>query len=364
MDTIEPLPTDRPSDRALRSLGPAIRRIRGALGHRGPAPSLVRAILGTVAADDPARAAWAATTVRDGDPAVIAVGPPGSEPSAFLRIARSPSAVAGLDVARRAQTEARAAMGAGAEVVPEIVAAGTTDGARWIAERALAGEPGRRLMTDGTRRARAVAAVARAIRPLHGAATARAIDDDDLRTWVTERVRLVASTTAATRSWADDLERRLDAALRGRMLPVGRIHGDLWLENARFAPGGDRVTALVDWDSSAAAELALQDLVHLAVTTRRRSERRDFGPVLVDLLDRAGSEAAGPITLRSLLSAVPTGEPEDTDLDAPIAAELEPETSLLLAWLRFVQVNVARHPELAADRRWVEANVRRVVAWR
>jgi aminoglycoside phosphotransferase len=376
---------DRPTDRRDRLIRPAIRRIRGAWRHRFGASASISAaetavILEHVASASPSAAGWRLLDVRPGDPALASLGADPAAPAAYLRVARSPDAIAGL---LRAETAQRALADRLPGLIPEVIAAGLVGDARWLVESAVSGEPGTDRSDDAGDLDGAVAAVVVAVRRIHAASEPRVVGDADVERWIGAGLRVVRDVTdasAETRAWLAATERRLVDALRGATVPIGWIHGDLWLDNVRFVPGEDRVTGIVDWDSAASDDLALHDLVHLALTTRRRAYRREYGSVLLEAVQAVRRLGEGDsVTVGGLLhgAAAPergrgrehaAGAPS-AELDSPIAAletpieagGLDPESILLLAWLRFVATNVGRHAELRGRRPWIDANVRAVM---
>ena len=149
----------------------------------------------------------------------------------------------------------------------------------------------------------------------------------------------------------------ISAELRGRTLVAGWIHGDLWPANVLFRRDEFVVSGIVDWDSAGNSELALHDRLHLALTTRRLVERKELGPVLIELLTGGGWTDDDRVVLGA--HAEPIDEIEE---GAEIRSGLSVRTGLWLFWLRFVESNLARHPGLATDRAWMVANVERVIA--
>ena len=187
--------------------------------------------------------------------------------------------------------------------------------------------------------------------------------------WVTGRllaIRPLVSTggsLAASRAEPlDALAADLSAALTGRAMRIGWIHGDLWPANVLIDPATWQVSGLVDVDSAEPGELLLQDLLHLALTTRRRIERRDLGAVVAELLSGAPWADDDRIVLGPAADEPSEADPAASDLAA--FGGLDRSTALWLYWLRAIDINLVRHPELAADRRWVEVNVLRVLACR
>jgi hypothetical protein len=328
---------------------------------RGHAPR----ILAAIAAVRSDATTWVVQDSRVGEPTILIVGPPGGTPAAIVRVARSRSGQAGLERAAAAldQLHLRLTSLEVDTLLPVPIARGELSGRTWLAEGALAGTSARTLLPDAERRRRMLVATTQAIAGLH-AATARpvVVDDALLGRWVTARVAGIAAVlrrgSGASRDGARlaRVAASVAAELRDRTLSAGWIHGDLWPANVLVAGDGAEIRGIVDWDSAEEGELALHDRLHLAVTTRRLVERTELGPVVAGLLTGGGWTADD----RAVLDA-PAGD----GLTGPAGdglSSLPDPTALWLYWLRFVESNLARRPELATDRPWLAANVEQVLA--
>jgi hypothetical protein len=360
-----PLPS-----RPIRNLAAVRRRIGQALrarsnrqlsiADRRAGQRIIEAI-GQVRSD---ASRWVVQGGRAGEPTILRVGLRGGPPAAIVRLVSTPAGRAGLE---RADTALQALRGRLAPamngILPEAITAGTLENRIWYAESALAGRSARALIGDPAARRRMLAATTMSIGAIHVAtAGAALVDGALLERWIGRRAAAISEVLAPTPGAAADALARIAAAaaadLRGRILPLGWIHGDLWPANILVRGDPPTVAGIVDWDSAAEDELALHDRLHLALTTRRLVEHRDLGPVLADVLhgvpwgddDRVVLDAAeGP----------PDGPAEGP---ADGFSGLSERTALWLYWLRFVEANLLRHPELATDRGWLAANVEQVLA--
>jgi aminoglycoside phosphotransferase (APT) family kinase protein len=124
----------------------------------------------------------------------------------------------------------------------------------------------------------------------------------------------------------------LHERLEGLTLSVGWVHGD-------FSPGnvlvdGGRVCGIVDWDQAIPDGLPVLDLLQFM------------------LASRSGELGAAIASFR------PTGA--ERDLLADHAVELD--AAVLLCWLRHVGANLEKSGRYASNRRWLEANVKAVLA--
>jgi hypothetical protein len=325
-------------------------------------------ILAALGAVRPEAPTWVVQDSWAGEPTILVVGPRGGAPIALVRVARSRSGQAGVDRAASALTELHERL-AGLEVdalLPVPLAGGVLPDRTWHAESFLPGVSARTLLPDAELRRSMLVASAQAIRTIH-VATARPVlvDAALVERWVTARAGFVAATlrrgsTASPGAAAlDGVASRLASDLLGRTLSVGWIHGDLWPANLLVTGDSAAISGIVDWDSAEGDELALHDRLHLAITTRRLLERKELGPVIAGLLtgavwtddDRAVLDSPSGAGAGSAATASDDGL---STLPAP--------TALWLFWLRFVEANITRHPELSTDRAWRSANVERVLA--
>jgi aminoglycoside phosphotransferase (APT) family kinase protein len=291
---------------------------------------------------------------RTGGGLVVFVGPPHRS---ILSVR-----IAGTDLGRLAFQREEAALAAllaadlpdgVRRLVPEVVATGEVSGVGYLVQRFLAGrgvDPRRRGRHG---RARLLAAVAAAIRPLHEATAAEeAPSAEDIERWVDRRVGLVLQLTGSEARRDRSVDARLAAlcstlreSLLGSPIRTARIHGDLWTGNVLIErdPGGaPAVSGIVDWDSSTGNEPPFQDLLHLQMYTQKLVERAPLGTVIVRALAGKGPQPS-------------------------LAGQVEPPTltrreELLLYWLRQVEVNLVRNPAGSADPRWRRRNVDPVIA--
>jgi hypothetical protein len=359
--------------RPVRSVREILRRVgrvgRAELGRQRPSVGArdLTTILAAVSAVHVDARTWVALDRRAGEPELVFIGLEGSPPSAIVRVARSPAGRSGLARAQRA-LEALRAQAAGlpatASALPTILAHGDVDGASWLAEVAFSGRSGQELLSDPVRRRAALEATAAAIDAVH-AATARetVVGDAEIARWVGNRVRMIGELRAGTntqlagREALEGIASSVELAILGRTVTTTWIHGDLWPANVLIDDAAEPHVGIIDWDSAEPDELPLQDHLHLAITSRRIVAHKDLGAVLGDLLRGAPWTPDDRIAL-GRGSGAASGWPE-VAIDDPTG--LPSATALWLYWLRFVESNLARHPELGADRGWVAANVEHVL---
>lgn len=313
---------------------------------------------------------WVVHDRRAGEPELMFIGPQGGPPSAIVRVARSLSGRLGLARAREALEALHVRLvpsPSAAGVIPTILGYGELDGASWLAEGAFSGRSGRELLSDPVRRRAVLEATAIAIDAIH-AATARetVVGDTEIARWVTDRVRVVSELGTGTNAWRAgpgalaalaSIASSVEAAIRGRTVTTSWIHGDLWPANVLLGGDAGAHIGIVDWDSAEPDELPLQDQLHLAITSRRIVDHKDLGTVVADLLGGVPWTLDDRIALAGRAGASPHG----VDLLNAGPGGLPSATALWLYWLRFVESNLARHPELAANRAWVAGNVEHVL---
>jgi hypothetical protein len=354
-----------------RNVREFLRRVSGAgrperLGLRSTlAAHDLAAILAAISAADAEATIWVVLAMRPGEPEILFLGRRGEAASAVIRIARTKHGRSGLARELDALESlhiALAGIPAHGGLIPTILGHGDLDGAAWLAERAVRGRSGRKPLGNPAQRRLVLEATAAAIDQIHKAtARARVVGDPEIRHWVGDRVGIIEdidSSGSPRVSGIDSLATIASSVareLQGRSVTTSWIHGDLWPANVLIDERGG--IGIIDWDSAEPDELPLQDQLHLTITSRRIVEHKDLGTVVSELLRGAPWTADDRIALASPAGAGSSwyGVPIDDPSGAPS------KTALWLYWLRFVESNLARHPELSADGAWVAANVERVL---
>jgi aminoglycoside phosphotransferase (APT) family kinase protein len=233
-------------------------------------------------------------------------------------------------------------LGAWERFVPEILAAGETDGMTYVVERAFGGVPASSLLTDTARRAEVLAEVSSTVAELHRLTSATlAVDDAVLDRWVgvpLEGLRRIG------RPWRgiERLGGELREFLAGRSVEVSWVHGDYWPGNVLVDETSASVRGVVDWEWAADGELPAHDVFHVVLFTRSMLERTDLGLLVRDLLrgrSRTGAERD------QLEQVVPQGDPQWF------------RTALLLYWMRHLASHLGQ-PATGTNRWvWVRRNV-------
>ena len=366
------------ASRPARSASRLRRRIGRAWQRRGASRRLIAdraelpGILAVLSAIRPDAQTWVVHGSHAAEPAILIVGPEGAASASVIRIAHSAVARQGLVKAAAAVEALRQRLSDGrvTALLPAPISQGDLGDRHWLAETALPGVSARSMLSDPAARARMLVAATAAIAMIHEETGARiVVDDARLAAWVHQRTRRIADALPRGRPSDADLvglatiESAVAIGLRGRSLTAGWVHGDLWPANILVEPVGGSVTGLVDWDSADAGELALHDRLHLALTTRRLVAHEELGRVLVALLRGAAWTDDDRIVLGADLDL---GSGQGSGPARPLPADeaftgLGIQIALWLYWLRFVDTNLLRHPELATDRDWLATNVREVL---
>ena len=191
---------------------------------------------------------------------------------------------------------------------------------------------------------------AAAIRVLHAAtATETPVDEGVLRIWVDDPVTVLRSTAAnplragSDHAALDRIGARLREELSGRVLTTCLVHGDFWLGNVLTTAEGT-VSGIVDWERAGPGVSAL-DVMTLVLTAQVHDRRREFGPVVRDLLRGDGFD---PGEQRLLAGG-------------PGAGELPERTVLLLTWLHHAASNLQKRNHYRSNPVWVTTNVHYVL---
>jgi aminoglycoside phosphotransferase len=235
-------------------------------------------------------------------------------------------------------------------MVPVVLESGVVESRPWLVETHLHGADARLAsarLGDGVVLARA----ATAIRLLHAETAAESVVDEAvLRSWVDEPIAELRATAGAPlrvgadHAALDRIRAQLRDELSGRVLTTCFVHGDYWLGNVLTARDG-RVAGIVDWERAGTPGLSAVDLMTLVLTARVEQRRREFGPVVRDLL-RSGVVEPGEA---ALLEA------------GPGAGELPIRSILLLTWLQHAASNLQKRNHYRSNPVWVTTNVHYVL---
>jgi hypothetical protein len=216
-------------------------------------------------------------------------------------------------------------------LTPRLHARGHTASASWVAERAL---PGRRPSRASASLVRQAADVCASFPRSDGPPAATAADLSSIAAVLPDRAGAL-----------DALASELSGTLQ--TLPSILRHGDLWTGNLLVDHRGT-LSGLVDWDAAHPEAVPGADVLQLVATELRRAGRRALGPAFLARPWRLLEVRQATARYWSALGI----RADDHVLDAVGVAW----------WATEVHGTLARLPHRAADERWVELNVDRVLA--
>jgi hypothetical protein len=173
------------------------------------------------------------------------------------------------------------------ELIPRSLAQGRAGRLTYRVDSALEGSPPRGGAGSEASLGRWQRAAAEAIHVLHSTTAGPvALDDGRADRWVDAPLRVLwprRPRSGWLRSRVEYLRHELHRAIAGRRLRTGWVHGDFWLGNLLVStPAG--VRGIVDWDAASCGELAVRDVMHLLLYTRRMATGQQLGRIVGDLL--------------------------------------------------------------------------------
>jgi aminoglycoside phosphotransferase (APT) family kinase protein len=316
-----------------------------------------------IASDSAARAACGPRTViaraelTSTDVVVVIVAPPGGPSCAVFKLPVTARAVDGVEREGRALTALHGdeRLRDWRRLIPLPRASGALDGRRYRVDTVLRGRTVLDQLGDDSTRRRLLESAAETIHVLHRAsATAVEVDDRLAERWIDAPADDLLAHGAA-RGLEPRLHRlreELRAAVMGRRVSAGWIHGDYWLGNLLFEASEPRPRGIVDWDAAAETQLPMIDVLHLLLSTRWLTTGRDLGDLVLEQLRGGG----WPGEERPVLDRYGTWCHEGS---------LSERQLLLMYWLR----HVAHHARQQGSdgglryRRWQKRNVRPILAW-
>jgi aminoglycoside phosphotransferase (APT) family kinase protein len=289
------------------------------------------------------------------DMAVVILSPPAQPPLAVVKLPMTARAVDGMLRESRALAALHAdeRLGDWRRLVPVSLASGTLEGRRYRVDTALRGRVVLDGLREGNSRRQLIESAAETIHVLHRT-TASVVEVDERLAahWIDAPANDLLAHGAAPGlgSQVAALRDELGAALVGRRLSAGWIHGDYWFGNLLFEAGEAVPRGIVDWDAAGKPSLPVIDVIHLLLYTRRLITGRQLGEIVAEKLRGGG----WPAEERRLLDRYGTWCHGDS---------LSERHQLLLCWLR----HVAHHARQQGDdrtlgyRRWQGRNVRPVL---
>jgi aminoglycoside phosphotransferase (APT) family kinase protein len=287
---------------------------------------------------------------------IVSMGRTGGAPRFVIKMPMTPQAEEGLHRETRVLTTLHAdeRLGDWRRLIPRPLAEGTTG--RWIyrVDRALAGTPAANGVAGAGTLGPLQEKAAETIHLLHRATTRTMHGDRALaERWVDARLRDLwprGLRRGWLRSRCARLRDELRGAVLGRTLRTSWVHGDFWLGNLLVSQREGSIRGIVDWDAASPDELALHDIIHLLLYTRRMATGQELGLIVRNQL----REAAWPDDQLALLDRY-----GDSCHEA-----LSDRHALLLYWLRQVAAHARQQSRRGGPRYrlWERRNVQRVLA--
>ncbi|WP_156028074.1 phosphotransferase family protein [Candidatus Solirubrobacter pratensis] len=275
----------------------------------------------------------------------------GGRPSSVVKLPVTAAAARGLAREGAAMTalHADARLDGWRALLARPLASGSVLGQAYRVDSALsgrsvdAGEAGRRGLQDGA---------AETIHLLHQATATRVAGD--VERWIDAPVRDLARHGPPPPFIATRMRRlreELHEAVAGRDFSAGWIHGDYWIGNLLFEEARERPAGIVDWEAAAAPELAVHDVLHLLVSTRREASGEQMGTIVREQL----RHWSWPLRERRLLERYATWRHDGS---------LSDRHALLLYWLRQVAMEARQRSRIGGlrYRLWEARNVHVVLA--
>jgi aminoglycoside phosphotransferase (APT) family kinase protein len=287
---------------------------------------------------------------------VMSMARTGGPPRFVIKMPMTPQAEEGLrretDVLASLHADER--LGDWRRLIPRPLTEGTAGRRVYRVDAVLAGTPAAEGWVDEAARRRLLDAAAETIHFLHR--TTATITHGDLtlaERWVDARLHDLwpeGLRLRWLRSRCERLRQELHGAVLGHRLHTSWVHGDFWLGNLLVSQDAESVCGIVDWDAAAPAELALHDVMHLLLYTRRIGTGQELGSIVRNLL-RETAWADGEL---ALLERYGTWCHDGA---------LSHRHALLLYWLRQVAAHARQQGRGGPRYRlWERRNVYRVLA--
>ena len=313
-----------------------------------------RALAPAILADEAGLAVSRAQATSTGM-AIVSMGQAGGPPRFVIKMPMTRQAEEGLrrETAVLATLHADERLGGWRRLIPRPVTEGRTG--RWVyrVDTALPGTPATNAVAREGAPLQEIAA--ETIHFLHRATTRTVHGDRVLaERWVDARLRDLWPR-GVRRRWLRTrcarLRDELHGAVLGRALDTSWVHGDFWLGNLLVSQQEPSIRGIVDWDAASPDELALHDVMHLLLYTRRMATGQELGLIVRDQL----REAAWTDDELALLERYGAWCHDGA---------LSARHALLLYWLRQVAAHARQQSRRGGPRYrlWERRNVQRVLA--
>jgi hypothetical protein len=315
----------------------------------------VRALAPTILADEADLVVSSAQATSTGM-AILLMGQAGGPPRFVIKMPMTPQAEEGLhrETGVLATLHSDERLGDWRRLIPRPITAGASGGRVYRVDAALAGAPATDGIAGEAARGSVRETAAETIHFLHRATARSVLADRALaERWVEARLRDLwprGVRRGWLRSRSARLRDELHGAVLGRVLRTSWVHGDFWLGNLLISRQGVSIRGIVDWDAAAPDELALHDVMHLLLYTRRMATGQELGRIVCNQL-REGAWSNDELALLERYGA------------GCHDGALSDRHALLLYWLRQVAAHARQQARRGGPRYrlWERRNVRPVL---
>jgi aminoglycoside phosphotransferase (APT) family kinase protein len=282
-------------------------------------------------------------TVRDTATVMLMVGLDSSR-EAVVRIPLDHTADGRLQHAWSAIESLRDRAPCVASLVPEPLVRGDVGGIPFYAERRYEGVIAKSLLRDATYRPALMKAVLDFSLQLNAAVLEhKRVDDRVLEEHFATDFASIRRYVPGSAPRLEKLRSYVFNRMRGVMLPLVWIHGDLHASNILCDPGTGEIRVVIDWDSSGARGLPLLDLLHFLVSDARQPKGLCMGAGVASAFDGTLLTDAANDLIDRYLQAMEL--PRDSV--RPL---------LIMYWVRQVALRIARSDGELANR-WETSNL-------
>ncbi len=238
-------------------------------------------------------------------------------------------------------------------LIPEMKAKGQLATEEYVVWTQPVGKTAKSLVTAGTPVEEISRLVFDAMSPLRTVTAQTVIVDGAiLDEWISPGLAHLALTGRGATGQLAELRSRLEEGLAGSQLVVGRVHGELALDNIIMAEGPPRLVGLVRWELTRRAPLIL-DAASLALSDLVLRDGGELGSVVADLLQEPAAFEDHPAMLLAAAEGFGT---------ARHGGILTAETALLLSWLFLVGRPLPPGRTVSSDEVWLARNAQPVLA--
>lgn len=275
------------------------------------------------------------------DVVIAAIGPHDGHASEVVRVSRSERAERSIEANAKALRALAAdpRLGSWSNLAPKVLSTSSADGDLYTVESHMAGVPASELLIAGSPADDFQSNAGRVISDLHRLSMSSIrVDSTQLAIWLNEPVEAVAKVVGEEgRVQLRHVQQKIKDAFNGNIVRAGWVHGDFTQGNVLLSPDG-RVSGIVDWGLSSPLHLPEIDLWLLSLSTRRFTEERELGEIVVELLK--GDSWPAQV------------HPND---------DLPWQPLLLTCWLHHVAGNLTKSETYARNRIWLSRNVEAVL---